>query len=377
MKRKNRGFTLIELLVVIAIIAVLIGLLLPAVQKVREAANRASCSNNLKQIGLAAHNYQSTFSKLPPGWLGPLQNETKGNPLVLQKSAPADETVQNIGLFVFLLPYLEAENVYKLITPLVNLDLKADSKTPVADDKGLPWWLPMEPPDGRGGKLFTIAQTKIKTLLCPSDDPYSSTEGTFYAEHFYNAPHAITPCWWYGVYWPYTGEGAVPGASTLGRTSYLGIGGSFGRGTHSAQIPFQDGTMWGGFNKYEGLFSNRSQNSIDRVPDGTSNTLMFGEALGGFVSGGGAKQYSACWMGIGALPTFAGMKSDQPSWFQFSSNHPGVVQFCYADGGVRTVKIGSTYWDAFRMPPGANWRAYQQLVGFHDGEVITDDSIIN
>jgi prepilin-type N-terminal cleavage/methylation domain-containing protein len=137
--RKHRGFTLIELLVVIAIIAILIGLLLPAVQKVREAAARMSCSNNLKQMGVALHNYASANSdKLPGGMQSSSNANGNGWP-----GAP---------FFFMLLPYIEQDNVYK------NVNLV-----------GYAW--------GTGGGVDGHSIAPIKTFLCPSDPSHNNGVG--------------------------------------------------------------------------------------------------------------------------------------------------------------------------------------------------------
>jgi prepilin-type N-terminal cleavage/methylation domain-containing protein len=168
--RTRIGFTLIELLVVIAIIAILIGLLLPAVQKVREAAARMSCSNNLKQIGLAAHNYESTFQRLPAGMIGP------PNPLAAVNGDAAGHG-SSLGLLVQLLPYIEQDNVAKIITPTWQTAV-GDMSDFQNTNPAMPYWFDNPYPPT---VMYTAGKTRIKTFLCPSapdNDPENNSFGT-------------------------------------------------------------------------------------------------------------------------------------------------------------------------------------------------------
>lgn len=151
--RKRSGFTLIELLVVIAIIAILIGLLLPAVQKVREAAARIKCSNNLKQFGLAAHNYESTNGYLPP------QQHTT----VLPAPSTNVPTTYTSGatLQALLLPYFEQANKYNQF----NMNYNVNSDAPI--NSNFP---------ALTGANSAARTTDVPIFLCPSD---SSSETYF------------------------------------------------------------------------------------------------------------------------------------------------------------------------------------------------------
>ena len=138
MKCSSRsGFTLIELLVVIAIIGVLVGLLLPAVQKVRESANRMSCQNNLKQIGLALHNYEGAHKALPPGYV-----TIPSDPAMGPVDPQFNDAGPGWGWLTFLLPYVEQDNLYRSL------------------NRKLPCYHPAN---------SAAVGTLVKTFRCPSD----------------------------------------------------------------------------------------------------------------------------------------------------------------------------------------------------------------
>ena len=337
--KKRNGFTLIELLVVIAIIALLMALLLPAIQKVREAANKMQCASNLRQLVIASHNYHADFGKLPPGILG----------LSTTPAIPPAQ-VQYAGSLVFLLPYLELDNVYKQFNmgPPAGLNLGLN----IGDAN---WWT--------RSACYAAAQAKIKLFQCPSD----------------NINEDFTIGIWLSLYadqgfFPGNQRNA-PGDEQLGRTNYLGVAGLGGKFAFTVVAPnplnLSPAPTYGG---YEGIMINRGNVTLGQitVQDGTSNTLMFGEGLGG--PGIGPKGTVYSWFGVGCLGTGLGLGRGNTdaiaeggaAYWRFSSRHMTGVQFAFADGGVRTVRFGSTAWLGFG-PVSSDWALLQQLSGRRDG----------
>lgn len=346
-KSHRHGFTLIELLVVIAIIAILIALLLPAVQQAREAARRTQCKNNLKQIGLALHNFHDTFNRFPAGQI--MQWHTDADQALADDVGVGNaglsyQNTPSIGVLPQILPQIEQKNLYEQMETSKGFDdHNGGTAVTVGSDKGAlggPWFF--------NNTSFALAQTVMPMFQCPSD-PQLGNDYILWQR-------TTVPC--------SSGTFAFGAGSAfddnLKPTNYVGVGGILGNGACNVQWDLDnDGTVdVPDTRSWRGMFArSRVPVKFRDILDGTSNTLCFGETTGG-------PDWNISWMGGNFIPQFWRTNTapnnnpvndslDGP--FSFNSHHTGGFQFCLADGSVRFVSENideTTYWAASAMSSG-------------------------
>jgi len=312
LSRTRSAFTLIELLVVIAIIAILIGLLLPAVQKVREAAARSSCQNNLKQIALAVHNYHDAEGTLPfntqneGGWdWGYQQNQRSWS--FLARS----------------LPYIEQGNLKQQLNILNKTDV--------------------EPLGNTLGMNVAILNLTVKSFFCPSDDAISRQADNIRANL----------------------QGVM-----ITLSNYKGVNGSnwcWGTDTNNGPTNNCNGLTAGDGAFYRRDFAKKK--TLMSITDGTSNTIIIGEDIPS-INAHCTWPYANGVGGTTAIPpnvmkrpdgTLYDPYGDWPYLYSFRSRHTGGLQFANADGSVRFIR---------QSIPAATYRALSTING---GEVVAND----
>ena len=383
----RRGFTLIELLVVIAIIAVLIALLLPAVQQAREAARRSQCKNNLKQISLAALNFEGSYGKFPSGF-----------------------DLYSLGPIPYLLPYMDQTSRFNNIAFNKNcaaswFRAQSDSGSPNCDPEvNVPLSKqPSGPQPPSGGRSEYALGGNIPTLLCPSSAGFGDfTNVTVGWVLKANGRSNLNP-------------GNMPGdlgtSSTsfprgwpnfgnyIGRTTYVPVGGipifsvTYMRGLSDAALAFEgqgdlsaQGSQMADDGQYKGVFDGFSPipsttqtggyvnggNKVRDITDGTSNTMLFAEygnaTFVSYASLGWSKGPSAWAWAAGPFYTHLlpnsgqdGIQTDGTAatpgvWWRVGSKHAGSLTVALTDGSVRSLSVNidrNTWWALGGMGDGS------------------------
>ncbi|MBI1323733.1 DUF1559 domain-containing protein [bacterium] len=355
---RRSGFTLIELLVVIAIIAVLISLLLPAVQSAREAARRAQCVNNLKQLALAAANYESANGAYPPGLYWSVLT-----------GAYAGSVGTNCGPLVLLTPQMEQMQVFNTINFLQNVFYAVN---------------------------VTCHGIQINSLNCPSDD---NQVRTLPVDYFFETLPT-------GPRMAYSSYAGMVGPWVVNTWSIPGLG-SGQRASHGQAKANQ-----------LGMFNVCSDVRIAQVTDGTSNTILFGEHTAVPLAASAKQDWHWWTSGNHGDTQISSMFPPNPQRritggagakafiFSASSMHPGGANFAFVDGSVKFIKDtintaqpfepltavnpisdtvagwvqvistgASTTWDqTFAPKPGIQMGVYQALTTRNGGEVISADA---
>ncbi|HWL09404.1 MAG TPA: DUF1559 domain-containing protein [Planctomicrobium sp.] len=319
---RRSGFTLIELLVVIAIIAILVALLLPAVQQAREAARRSQCKNNLKQMGLALHNYHDTHSIFPPGAINPgCSHCANAN---LPSSVPAN--VRNISMHLLILPFLDQAPLYNLLNFSQPMGLSAYAAvTAPIEANATP-------------NMSQIKKKQLSAYACPSDSgdiPGTHTSEGYYTIDYHRTSYGVIARTWqdnghgYQLFW-----GAAPYSGNSGNDR--SVRGAFG---------------------FNGAARMRD------LTDGSSNTIQICESPMTKRDSNWGPFWGA-WTNTYWLTTAYGINkpisATEPRRMAWSagSSHTGGCHVLLGDGTVRFVS------------ENMNLQTFENLVSIADGNVI-------